>query len=115
MMNLDELAREIRSVSDEKVVQDLVDLLVSWKQDQSTAEELQDRVERYIGNSWIAKNEDHAEIYRMWSSFRDEAISAIGGMTMNERLECFGLFERFDACQSKDAKLSIYRKLHASP
>ena len=114
-MNLDELVQRIREVSDEKVVQGLADLLVSWKHDQCTAEELRQNVERYIGNSWIEKDADHTKIYRMWSSFRDQAISGIGGMTMNERLYLFGLSGRYDACKDQEAKLGIYRKLHANP
>lgn len=112
-MNLDELAQKIREVSDEEVVQRLADLLVAWKADQCTAEVLRESVERYIGNSWIEKDADHSEIYQMWSSFRDQAISGISGMTMNERLYWFGLVGRYDACLNQEAKLSIYRKLHA--
>jgi len=114
-MNLDELSEEISKVSSEKVVQDLSGFLVEWKNNSETAEELKDGIERYLGNTWIEKNEDHEKIYQMWSSFRDEAISGIGGMTMNERLYWFGLFDNFDACKSQEEKLQIYRKLHAKP
>ena len=51
----------------------------------------------------------------MWSSFRDQAIAGIAGMTMNERLYWFGLFDEFDACPDQEAKLKIYKKLMASP
>jgi hypothetical protein len=114
-MNLDELAQRIREVSKEEVVQGLADLLMAWKEDQSTAEELRQSVERYIGNSWIEKDADHSKIYQLWSSFRDQAIAGIGGMTMNERLYWFGLVERYDVCQDREAKLAIYKKLHANP
>ena len=114
-MNLDELSETISKVSSEKVVQDLSRFLVEWKDNEETAEELKDGIERYIGNTWIEKNEDHEKIYQMWSSFRDEAISGIGGMTMNERLYLFGLFERFDACANQEDTLLVYRKLHAKP
>ena len=114
-MNLDELSETISKVSSENVVQDLSRFLVEWKDNEETAEELKDGIERYIGNTWIEKNEDHEKICQMWSSFRDEAISGIGGMTMNERLYLFGLFERFDACANQEDKLLVYRKLHAKP
>jgi hypothetical protein len=114
-MNLDELAQKIREVSDEKVVQGLADLLVAWKEDQRTAEQLRESVERYIGNSWIEKDADHSKVYQMWSLFRDQAILGIDGMTMNERLHWFGLVGRYDACRNQEAKVSIYRKLHANP
>ena len=114
-MNLDELSENVSKVSSEKVVQDLSRFLVEWKDNEETAEELKDGIEKYIGNTWIEKNEDYEKVYQMWSSFRDEAISEIGGMTMNERLYLFGLFERFDACVNEEDKLLVYRKLHAKP
>ena len=114
-MNLDELSKEISKVSSEKVVQDLSRFLIEWKNNDETAEELIEGIERYLGNTWIENKEDHENIYQMWSSFRDEAISGIGGMTMNERLYWFGLFDNFDSCNSQDEKLEIYRKLHAKP
>lgn len=114
-MNLDELSEEISKVSSEKVVQDLSRFLVAWKDNEETAEELKEGIERYIGNTWIEKNEDHSKIYRLWSAFREEAISGIGGMTMNERLYWFGLFNRYDACNNEEEKLFVYRKLHAKP
>jgi len=76
---------------------------------------LKEGFERYIGNSWIENNDTHETIYHMWSSFRDEAITGIGGMTMNERLYYFGLFERFDDCEDQHARLVLYKKLHANP
>ena len=113
-MNLDELSEEISKVSSEKVVQGLSRFLIEWKDNEETAEELKEGIERYIGNTWIEKNEVHSKIYHLWSSFRDEAISGIEGMTMNERLYWFGLFNRFDAFESEDEKVLIYRKLHAT-
>ena len=114
-MTLDELAKAIRAVSTEPVVKGLARLLLDWKSDDSTADELRDRVERYLGNTWVEKEEDHSRIYGLWSAFRDEAIAGVGGMTMNERLYCFSLFRRFDACHHDDEKRAIYRKLHANP
>ena len=114
-MKLGELAYDISKVSSEKVVQDLSKFLIDWKSNDETVEELKDAIERYLSNAWIEKNEDHEKIYRMWSLFRDEAISGIGGLTMNERLYYFSLYDRFDACRNKESKLVVYRKLHAEP
>lgn len=114
-MNLDELSKEINKISSEKVAQDLSRILIAWKNNHETAEELKKEIGRYLGDTWIESNEDHKKIYQMWSSFRDKAISALGSMTMNERLYWFGLFERFDACSSQEDKLLVYRKLHAKP
>lgn len=113
-MNLDELAQNIRAISSECVVQKLADILIEWKSNPETAEELRSKIERYIGNIWVKKDEDHSKIYKLWENFRNEAIGGIGGMTMNERLYWFGLFERFDAAQNKAQKEVIYRKLHAT-
>jgi len=114
-MNLDELAKEITRISPEKVVQDLSRILLEWKENDNTARELQDRVEHCLGHTWITSNYDHRTIYKLWASFRDNAITDIGGMTMNERLYNFGLLERFDTCTDEKCKLAIYQKLHASP
>ena len=114
-MNLDELAEAIRKISSEEVVQKLSRLLVEWKSNDETVEVLKERIERYIGNTWIESNEDHEKIYHMWASFRDEVISEVRGMTMNERLYQFGLFDRFDACLDHEARLVLYRKVQANP
>ena len=114
-VNLDELADQIGATSGEAVVQRLSAILRGWKSDDTTAEELRETVERYIGNTWIASTSDHEHIYGLWSEFRDNAIAGIGGMTMNERLYWFGLFPRYEACETGESRLRIYEKLHASP
>jgi hypothetical protein len=114
-MNLDDLLEDIAKVSSEKVVQDLSRFLVAWKESEETAEQLRQRVERYFGNTWVEKDEDRSKIYRLWASFRDEAIAGIGGMTMNERLYWSGLINRYDASRNESDKLLVYRKLHANP
>ena len=114
-MNLDELVEEFSKISADKVIQDLCRLIIEWKDNNNTVEDLNESIDKYLGNTWIERNEDHEKIYQMWSAFKEIAISGIGGMTMNERLYCFSLFERFDACADENAKLIIYRKLHANP
>jgi hypothetical protein len=114
-MNLDELAEAIRNVSSEKIVQDLSLLLVAWKGNDKTVRELEQEIERYLGNTWVQRNEDHATIHQLWSSFSKVAVTGIGGMSMNERLYWFGLFARFEACPDEAARRAVYRKLHASP
>jgi len=114
-MTLDELAKEIRSVSDEKLIQELAKYIEEWKGDDRNASALETMVERFFGIVWIPKEEDHSKAYNLWSSFRDDAIHGIGGMTMNERLYAFGLFERFDSCKSEAEELVVYGKVHAKP
>jgi hypothetical protein len=111
---IDDLAKSISRVSQERDAQRLSTILIEWKADNSNVELLCELVEHYIGNVWLSSDEIHQDIYRLWSSFRDESISNIGGMTMNERLYCFGLLERFDHASSTDRK-AIYEKLHATP
>ena len=112
-MNLDELVREIRAVSTDLAVQGVADQLAAWKDSPATADDLAATLERYIGNVWIGSKQDHDQVYALWSAFRQDAISAIGGMTMNERLYWFGLFEQFDSLQSDADRQGLYRKLHA--
>jgi hypothetical protein len=112
-MNLDELVQEVRAVSTDLAVQGVADQLAAWKESSATADDLSVALERYIGNVWIGSIQDHDRVYALWSAFRQSAISAIGGMTMNERLYRFRLFERFDSLQNDADRQALYRKLHA--
>jgi hypothetical protein len=114
-LSIDDLAAEIRATSLDPVVQRLADILLEWKTDNSTVEELRSLIEHFIGNTWISSNDVHSEVYHLWSAFRDEAILKIGGMTMNERLYWFGLLEQFDHAPSPEAKKPLYTKLLARP
>ena len=114
-MTLDELAKEIKEVSDERLLQDLARYIEEWKSDDRNVEALEKMVERFFGNVWIPGEEDHLRAYRTWTSFRDDAIRGIGGMTMNERLYAFGLFDRYDSCETETARRVIYGKVHAKP
>ena len=114
-MNLDELSKAISEISQDIVVQKLSRNLVEWKNNDQNVEDLNKNIERFIGNSWIESDEDHTNIYELWSTFNEEVIKNIGGMTMNERLYYFSLFERFDSCMNKEQQLTIYNKLHANP
>jgi hypothetical protein len=99
-------------VSEEGVVQKLADFIQEWKTDEKNAIDLKNLIERYIGNVWIDKQTDFEEIYGMWSDFKNFAIDGIGGMTMNERLYWFGLFDLFEKA-SDDKQQKIYAKLMA--
>ncbi len=112
-MNYDEYIEEVRKYSSDEVVARLVSHLSNWKSDSTTAVELADAIERYFGNSWITNKETHNHLYKLWSTFKAEAISGIGGMSMNERLYLFGLFERFDSASELEQQV-IDAKLCAS-
>ncbi|MBC8770648.1 hypothetical protein H4O18_21875 [Arenibacter sp. BSSL-BM3] len=112
-MNIDELTNKIRKVSSKQNVQDLAELIQQWKTDEKNAIELKENVERYLGNSWIDKKADFEKVYGMWSDFRDSAINGIGGMTMNERLYLFGLFDLYDKAPNNAEQEKFYAKLMA--
>ncbi|MBN8530994.1 MAG: hypothetical protein J0L97_03925 [Alphaproteobacteria bacterium] len=114
-MILDELASSIKAASSDPVAIKLADLLSQWKDDDSNVEDLEYWVERYIGNTWISSEEEHKQIYRLWSQFKSDAVKCVRGMTMNERLFRFGLMDRFDTARTEQERKTIYAKLLASP
>ncbi len=111
-MNLDELTAAIEKVSPELEVQHLVGHLRLWKTDSSNVTDLASLVEHYLGNSWLSTDAVHTVVYSLWASFRTQAIDGIGGMTMNERLYFFGLFEEFENANQNGIE-KIYAKLNA--
>jgi len=114
-MNLDELAQEFRKISNEKLLSELAQNIEAWKSDDRNVKELETMVERFFGNVWLPSEEDHSKAYGLWQAFKDDAVLGIGGMTMNERLYLFGLFERFDTSTTEEEKNAVYTKLLAKP
>jgi hypothetical protein len=113
-MNIDEYITETEKFDTDEAVARLRKYLASWKADDADVYELEDSVERLFGNNWIESEDTHNHLYKLWSNFRAEAIQIIGGMTMNEKLYWFGLFDRYDACASESDKTAMYTKLAAS-
>ena len=104
-MLLGELIPALREASSDPVVIRLIELLEDWRADTRTTEDLRQSVERYIGKSWIASDQNHEKIYALWAAFRDECIVGRGGMTMNERLFCFNLLDVWDdGTRRRDAR-----------
>lgn len=114
-MNLDELAQELGSISSEKPLHELVRWLEKWKSDNETVRDFEEMVERFFGSTWLESEADHSKAYDLWLKFKHEAIDGIDGMTMNERLFFFGLFDRFDQAIQEDQKHAVYSKLLARP
>jgi len=93
----------------------LVDLFLGalsrWRDDDATAEDLVEDLDRTLGHIWFSSNENHATVALMIARLRD-TLSAIAGMTMNERLYVFDLTDRWD--QASDAQRDvIYTKVLA--
>ena len=93
----------------------LVDLFLQrldrWRDDDSTVEDLVSELDRTLGHIWFSSNEAHASAGLIIARLRD-TVAAIGGMTMNERLDAFDLFDRWD--RSSDAERDVlYKKLLA--
>jgi hypothetical protein len=93
----------------------LVDLFIkrisNWSTDDSTIEELVANLDRTLGNIWFSTNEAHATVALVIARLRD-TVAAIGGMTMNERLDYFDLMDRWD--QTPDSERDVlYKKLCA--
>ncbi len=110
-MNLDELVESIQN-SDVELKKQLKSLIEKWKIDSSSLEDLSFMIEKWHGNVWFSSDKNSNQFYESWNEFKDKAINSIGGMTMNERLYWFGLFEIWDNSNS-DLKKTIYIKLKA--
>ena len=99
------------SVPDAVLVDLFLNRLSHWLDDDSTAEELVANLDRTLGNIWFSSDEAHKTVAQIIARLRD-TVAAIGGMTMNERLYAFDLFDRWD--RSTDAERDVlYKKLLA--
>jgi hypothetical protein len=110
-MTLGELIPALHKASSDRVVRGLIELLEQWRTSANTADELYQSVERYIGNSWIASDEEHKTVYSLWSAFRDECIAGRRGMTINERLYCFDLFDAWDSAKTEEGRAVVRHKI----
>ena len=113
-MNYDEFIKEVDQFSNDEAVARLRKYLVEWKQDDTNVIQLADSIEHFFGNSWIGSEKIHNHLYCLWLNFKTEAITGIGGISMNERLYWFGLFERFDSVQTETAQKVVYAKVCAN-
>ncbi len=113
-MNYDDFFNEVHKYDSDSDVAKLLGVLKGWKLNTENVVQLQSTIERFFGHSWIESEATHNHLYKLWSSFNTSAIGNIGGMTMNERLFWFGLFEQFDSCKSEAKKQLIYSKLSAN-
>ena len=92
-MNLDEL---VNSVPESDLRENLLRWIDEWKQDDKDIEVLASLIGKWHGNVWFQETEASNKFYSEFQSFKSAAIDNIGGLTLNERLYCFGLFEAWE-------------------
>lgn len=114
-MNLDQLTDAIKTSTEEKLPERLEHWIKEWKKDDKTVDDLVYMVEKWFGNVWFGETSDHNKCYALWEDFKKNQIEDIGGMTINERLYNFCLFDRYDSCNTREDQLKIYTKLKAKP
>ena len=102
-MNIDEIVKSIPD-EDSKLRADLRHWIEDWKLNDGTIEELSNLVRKWHGNVWFKSQESSNEFYEQWKKFEIAAIEGLGGLTMNERLYWFGLFEAWDRTNEIDHK-----------
>jgi hypothetical protein len=112
-MDLDALVSSFKARSEVAEMQRLGDLLLAWKDDDSTVIDLDERVEDYLASARVSDEAMLDEAKRIWRGFRESAIVPICGMTMNERLSWFCLYSRFDHVANRAEKTAVYSKLLA--
>lgn len=112
-MNLIQYIAEVKKFELDEDIVILVKHLESWLDDDYDLEYLVRTVDKLFGNLWFQRRETHDHLYQLWCTFKVEAVDSVGGMTMNERLYLFGLFNRMDNCKSTSEIEKIYKKLEA--
>ena len=95
-MNLDQLTERIKSSTSEKPADGLAHWIEEWKKADRTVDQLVYMVEKFFGNVWFEKEEDNKTCYNLWKEFKENKIADLNGMTINERLYNFGLFDIYD-------------------
>jgi hypothetical protein len=111
-MNLDELVQSIPN-SESDLRNRLFHWIDIWKRNDESIEELCYLIEKWHGNVWFKEDDISNKFHRDWIQFKTSLIYNIGGMTVNERLFHFGLFEIWDSADEKE-KSTIRSKLKAN-
>ena len=109
-MNIDELAN---SISEEELKLNLVKWINGWKSDNNDINELYNMVSKWHGNVWFKSEKESNKFYENLQLFKAKAIDGLGGLTVNERLFFFGLFNDWENAD-KNGQNRIRGKIHAS-
>jgi hypothetical protein len=110
-VTLRELLAALPEASSHRAVHGLIDLLEQWRANADTVEDLYRNVEKYIGKTWFPSDAEHRAVYALWSAFRSQCIAGRGGMTINERLYCFDLFDAWDQAKTDEDRAAIRHKI----
>ena len=108
-MNIDAL---VNSIEDDELRENLSQWIYEWKQDESDINKLYELVAKWHGSVWFKDSSKQNEFWSNLQEFKEIAIKGIGGMTVNERLYWFGLFEEWDN-SDEAGQQRIRDKLHA--
>jgi hypothetical protein len=112
-MNLDDFVQSIPN-SENALRDEFAHLVDVWKRSAESLENLDCLVTKWHGNVWFQKTEDSDIFLQNWRNFKTEAIDGINGMTVNERLYFFGMFELWDESNEEfHAVLRTKLKAHA--
>lgn len=109
-MNLDEL---VDSIPEQELRENLFKWVEEWKQDHKDVEALAYLIGKWHGNVWFQNSDVSNEFHSNYQSFKSLAVENVGGLTLNERLYWFGLFEAWEN-GNETIRQRLRSKLHAN-
>jgi len=109
-MNIDEL---INSIPDAKLRKELAQWVKQWKEDDKDVEWLSRMLSKWHGNVWFNNDKASRDFLNQLNLFKRNAIEGLGGLTLNERLYFFGLFEYWEKANEVEQN-KLRHKLHAN-
>lgn len=112
-MNLDKLVNSIPN-SEPNPKESLFKWVNEWKHNTLGVSNLEYLIGKWHGNVWFKDANVSNKFYKEFVEFRDKGIRAVNGMTLNERLYLFSLFDLWDS-NNPDVQNIIRKKLEANP
>jgi len=109
-MNIDEL---VNSIQENELRNQLTQWVNEWKSDDSDVLLLSEIILKWHGNVWFKDSSESNEFLNQFNAFKLNAITGLGGLTLNERLYFFGLFEQWDSANETEQN-KLRRKLQAN-
>ena len=96
-MTLDELVSAIPD-EDSDLRADLGRWLEDWKQSDATIEDLVSLIEKWHGNVWFKSHEASDLFFQNWERYKENTITGIVHLSLQEQLNCFSLSEHWEQC-----------------